>query len=195
MYDKLIAKVSVIDTSGFVLKTQYDTDKSYLGKKINHPDKKIPVISGLVEKQIIMQKLLRQKAKYLVLLVSLPLLHWTQLKIRHLTLVIQLKNKLWHKNVRHWEKIFYFTPDYNKVTHDILYAKIKEKRLVDKSFLAGFTNNTDLNKNYTTLATKGEQKAEQDKIANLQEFNSSCFCGKSYFEDDGTQSYLVFQPV
>ena len=52
-----------------------------------------------------------------------------------------------------------------------------------------------MNKNYTTLATKGEQKAEQDKIANLQEFNSSCFCGKSYFEDDGTQSYLVFQPV
>ena len=32
-----------------------------------------------------------------------------------------------------------------------------------------------------TLATKGEQKAEQDKIANLQEFNSSCFYGKSYF--------------
>ena len=93
------------------------------------------------------------------------------------------------------ERKYYFTPDYNKVTHDILYAKIKEKRLVDKSFLAGFTNNTDLNKNYTTLATKGEQKAEQDKIANLQEFNSSCFCGKSYFEDDGTQSYLLFQPV
>ena len=75
MYNKLIAKVSVIDTSGFVLKTQYDTDKSCLGKKINHPDKKIPVISELVEKQIIMQKLLRQNAKFLVFLVLLPLLH------------------------------------------------------------------------------------------------------------------------
>ena len=27
----------------------------------------------------------------------------------------------------------------------------------------------------------------------LEAFDSSCFCGKSYFEDDGTQNYLVFQ--
>ena len=30
MYDKLVAKVNNIDISGFVLKTQYDTDKSEL---------------------------------------------------------------------------------------------------------------------------------------------------------------------
>ena len=30
MYDKLIAKVNSIDTSGFVLKAKYDTDKSEL---------------------------------------------------------------------------------------------------------------------------------------------------------------------
>ena len=34
MYDKLGAKVNNIDTSGFVLKTNYDTDKSDLEKKI-----------------------------------------------------------------------------------------------------------------------------------------------------------------
>ena len=28
VYDKLVAKVNSIDTSGFVLKTEYDTDKS-----------------------------------------------------------------------------------------------------------------------------------------------------------------------
>ena len=28
VYDKLVAKVNSIDTSGFVLKTKYDTDKS-----------------------------------------------------------------------------------------------------------------------------------------------------------------------
>ena len=33
MYNKLIAKVNNIDTSGFVLKTKYDTDKSDLEKK------------------------------------------------------------------------------------------------------------------------------------------------------------------
>ena len=42
-YDKLVAKVNSIDTSGFVLKTKYDTDKSEL-------ENKIPDTSGLVKK-------------------------------------------------------------------------------------------------------------------------------------------------
>ena len=42
-YDKLVAKVNNIDTSGFVLKTKYDTDKSEL-------ENKIPDTSGLVKK-------------------------------------------------------------------------------------------------------------------------------------------------
>ena len=40
-YNKLVTKVDNIDTSGFVLKTKYDTDKSEL-------ENKIPDISGLV---------------------------------------------------------------------------------------------------------------------------------------------------
>ena len=43
VYDKLVAKVNSIDTSGFVLKTKYDTDKSELKNKI-------PDTSGLVKK-------------------------------------------------------------------------------------------------------------------------------------------------
>ena len=42
-YDELVAKVNNIDTSGFVLKTKYDTDKSEL-------EKKIPDTSGRVKK-------------------------------------------------------------------------------------------------------------------------------------------------
>ena len=38
MYDKLAGKVNNIDTSEFVLKTKYDTDKSDLEKKINDAD-------------------------------------------------------------------------------------------------------------------------------------------------------------
>ena len=34
MYDKLVAKVNNIDTSDFVLKTKYQTDKTELEKKI-----------------------------------------------------------------------------------------------------------------------------------------------------------------
>ena len=42
-YDKLVGKVNNIDTSGFVLKTKYDADKSEL-------ENKIPDTSGLVKK-------------------------------------------------------------------------------------------------------------------------------------------------
>ena len=40
MYDKLVAKVSNIDISVFVLKPKYKTDKSDLEKKISDADKK-----------------------------------------------------------------------------------------------------------------------------------------------------------
>ena len=43
MYDKLVAKGNNIDTSGFILKTKYDTDKLNL-------EKKLPDTSGLVKK-------------------------------------------------------------------------------------------------------------------------------------------------
>ena len=44
VYDKLVAKVNSIDTSGFVLKTKYDTDKSEI-------ENKIPDTSGLFKKK------------------------------------------------------------------------------------------------------------------------------------------------
>ena len=39
-YNKLITKLDNINTTGFVLKTTYDTDKSYLEKKISGAEKK-----------------------------------------------------------------------------------------------------------------------------------------------------------
>ena len=43
VYNKLVTKVDNIDTSGFALKTKYDTDKSEL-------ENKVPDTSGLVKK-------------------------------------------------------------------------------------------------------------------------------------------------
>ena len=45
VYNKLVAKVDNINTSGFVLKTKYDTDKSEL-------ENKIPDTIGLVKKRL-----------------------------------------------------------------------------------------------------------------------------------------------
>ena len=50
VYNKLVTKVNKIDIRGFVLKTEYNTDKSNLQKKISDADKKIPDTSGLVKK-------------------------------------------------------------------------------------------------------------------------------------------------
>ena len=50
-YNKLVTKVDNIDTTGFVLKTTYDTDKSDLEKKISDAEKKIPNASDLAEQK------------------------------------------------------------------------------------------------------------------------------------------------
>ena len=53
VYDKLVAKVNNIDTSGFVLKTKYTADKSNLEKNISDAYKKILMLVNLLKKQII----------------------------------------------------------------------------------------------------------------------------------------------
>ena len=50
IYNKLVLKVDNTDTSDSVLKTKYNTDKTEL-------ENKLPDISGLVEKLIIILKL------------------------------------------------------------------------------------------------------------------------------------------
>ena len=35
----------------------------------------------------------------------------------------------------------------------------------------------------------------ENELEKLKTFDSSYFIGKSHFEEDGTQNYLVFQPI
>ena len=60
-YDKLVAKVNNIDTSWFVLKTKYNTDKSEL-------ENKIPNRSGLVKKQIMTLNLPKLKIRLIIII-------------------------------------------------------------------------------------------------------------------------------
>ena len=59
VYDKLVAKVNSIDTSRFVLKTNYDTDKKEL-------ENKIPDTNGLVKKTDYNAKITKIEGKVLV---------------------------------------------------------------------------------------------------------------------------------
>ena len=66
VYVKLKTKVSTIDTKGFVLKIQCNTDKSVQKNKIDGASKKITYTSGLVKKQTIILRSLKLKLNYLV---------------------------------------------------------------------------------------------------------------------------------
>ena len=57
VFDKLVAKVNNIDTSGFILKTNYDTDKKVL-------ENKVPDTKSLVRKTDYNAKSLYQAVKY-----------------------------------------------------------------------------------------------------------------------------------
>ena len=50
VYDKLVTKVNNIDTTGFVLKAKYNTDKSDLEKKISDAEGKIRDTNSLFKK-------------------------------------------------------------------------------------------------------------------------------------------------
>ena len=62
VYDKLVAKVSNIDTSGIVKKTDYNT-------KISEIEDKIPDTSGLVKKTDYNTNITEIKVKFLILVV------------------------------------------------------------------------------------------------------------------------------
>ena len=58
-YSQLVVKVNNVDTFRFVLKTKYNIAKLALEKKISGADKKCLILVVLLQKQIIMLKLLK----------------------------------------------------------------------------------------------------------------------------------------
>ena len=50
-----------------------------------------------------------------------------------------------------------------------------------------------LNRQVTSNNTK--HLLVENELKKLKTFDSSYFIGKSYFEEDDTQNYLVFQPI
>ena len=52
---------------------------------------------------------------------------------------------------------------------------------------------SNLNRKITTTKTK--HLLVENELNKLKTFDSSCFIDKSHFYEDGTQNYLVFQPI
>ena len=79
----------------------------------------------------------------------------------------------------------------NKLTADVFNARIAQANLIIKTnFDAKLSN---LKRNIT--ANKSKHLLVENELSKLKPFDSSCFIGKSHFEEDGVQRYLVFQPI
>ena len=188
VYDKLVIKVNNIDTSDVVLKTKYNTDKTELESKIPNVtdfvkeakltelENKIPAISNLATKTALTT--LENKIPSVSNLVK---------KTDYNTKVTEIENKL--NNHNHDKYID--TSEFNKLAADVFNARIAQANLITK---------TDFDTKLSRLSSKiTNNKSKHLLVENesnkLKTFDSSYFIEKSYFEEDGTQNYLVFQPL
>ena len=83
----------------------------------------------------------------------------------------------------------------NLVTNSAL--TIVENKIPDVSSLVKITNlDTELKKNSVRVTSNKSRHLQiENKLKQLEKFDSSSFKGKSHFKEDGTQNYLVFQGV
>ena len=79
-------------------------------------------------------------------------------------------------------------------------ARLAQANLATKSDSANFVDKTDfdekmrnLNKKITSNKTK--HLVVENEFKELQIFDSNLFNGQSYFNNDGTQIFLIFQPI
>ena len=83
------------------------------------------------------------------------------------------------------------TSEFHKLAVDDFNARVAQANLVTKTdFDAKLSS---LNKKITSNKTK--HLLIENELNKLKTFDSSYFIGKSHFEEDGTQNYLVFQPL
>ena len=83
------------------------------------------------------------------------------------------------------------TPEFNTLTADVFNVRLAQTNLITK---------TDFNAKLSSLnrkitSNKSKHLLVEKELKKLKTFESSYFIGKSHFEEDGTQDYLVFYPI
>ena len=193
VYDKLVTKVNVIplnniDTSDFVLKTKYDTGKTELETKIPNAtdfvkkakltelENKFPDISNIATKTALTA--VENKTPDVKNLVN---------KTDYQAKVTEIENK--HTNHNHDK--YTDTQEFNKLTADVFNERIAQVDLITKTEFD--SRLSKLNRKIT--ANKSKHLLVENELNKLKTFDSSYFIRKSHFEEDGTQKFLVFQPI
>ena len=114
------------------------------------------------------------------------------MKIKYLALVIYLKiTEIENKLNNHNHDKYITTPEFNTLVADVFNARLSGANLVTKTdFDAKLSS---LNRKITQ--NKSKHLLVENELNKLKTFDSSYFIGKSHFEEEGTQNYLVFQPI
>ena len=114
-------------------------------------------------------------------------------------LVIQLKKtdynskdtEIENKLTNHNHDKYIDTSEFNKLAADVFNARLAQANLITKTdFDAKLSS---LNRKITSNKTK--HVLVENELKKLKTFDSSYSIGKNYFEEDGTQNCLVFQPI
>ena len=186
VYDKLAAKVN-INTSVFVLKTKYQTDKTKL-------EKKIPDVTDFVKKTKLTE--LENKILDVIGLVTKTALIAVKNKIPDVSSLVKKNydtkiSELEKKLTDHDHDKYIATQKFNTWAADVFNARLAQANLMTK---------TDFNARLSSLnrkitSNKSKHLLVENELRKLKTFDSSFFIGKNHFEEDGTQNYLVFQPM
>ena len=81
--------------------------------------------------------------------------------------------------------------EFNTLAVSVFNARLAQAYLVAKRNF----DNTVSSLNNKTAVNKTKNESFENELKKLKTFDSSYFIGKSHFEEDGTQNYLVFQPL
>ena len=83
------------------------------------------------------------------------------------------------------------TPEFNNLAAGVFNARLAQANLITGTDFDAKL----LSLNGKTTSNKSKHLFVETELKKLKTFDSSYFRGKSHFEEDGTQSYLVFQPM
>ena len=180
-YNKLVAKVDNIDTSGLVIKTGYNT-------KITEIEGKIPDISSLatktalitVENKIPNISNLATKATLTAVENKIPSISGLVKKADYSTKITDSENKL--NNHNHDKNVA--TSEFNTLAADLFNARLAQANLITKTDFDG-----KLSSLYRKITANKTKHFLNDNDLNY-------YHGKQYFDEgSGKQNYLVFLPV
>ena len=103
------------------------------------------------------------------------------------TKVTEIENKL--NNHNHDKYIT--TSEFNTLAADVFNARLSQANLLTKTNF----DNTVSSFDSKIAKNKAENKSVENEFKRLKTFDLGYFIGKSHFEEDGVQNYLVFQQI